>query len=343
MSGFRVHAPMDQRLPLSRVAAHARRAEALGYDGLNVPDAVHDGLAAAQAALQATTRLHVATSVLVAFPRSPMVVAVAAWDLQELSGGRFALGLGSQVRGNVVGRYATTWSAPVPRMREYVQSLRAIFACWQEGCELAFEGEHYRFTRMQPFFRPGPLEHPQIPIHTGGIGPLMVSLAGEVADGLVTHPTNCAPRYLREVIRPRLERGAARVGRDAADVSLMVGPLTATGPDERATAAAREQTRQLLTFLYSTPSYRPSLELFGWEDRGEKLHALSRARRWGEMAGVVDDEMLDTLAPSGSYDEIVDVLRSAYAGLTDWITFPMPEDPAHDAAAAEVVAALRAG
>ena len=339
--GFRVYATMDQRMPLSRVAAHARRAEALGYDGLNVPDSVHDGLASATVALQATTRLKVATSVLVAFPRSPMVVAIAAWDLQEMSGGRFELGLGSQVRGNIVGRYSTAWSAPVPRMREYVQALHAVFACWQDDVPLRFEGEHYQLTRMQPFFKPDPIEHPQIPIYTGGIGPGMVALAGEVADGLMTHPTNTAPRYLREVILPRLERGAARIGRDPASIDLMVGPLIATGADAALVAGERERTRQLLTFLYSTPSYRPSLELFGWEERGDRLHELTRAGRWAEMAGIVDDEMLATFAPTGTYDEIADVLREWYTGLCEWITFPMPADPAHDDALAPVVAHLR--
>lgn len=342
MDGFRVYATMDPRMPLSGVGAHARRAEALGYDGLNVPDSVHDGLAAAALALQATTRLRVATSVLLAFPRRPMIVAIAAWGLQEMSGGRFELGLGSQVRGNIVDRYSTPWTAPVPRMREYVQALRAIFACWQEGKPLHFEGEHYRFTRMQPFFKPDPLEHPEIPIHLGGIGPHMVALAGEVADGLMTHPTNTAPRYLSEVILPRLERGAARADRDPASVDLMVGAVTVTGPDAASLEAERERTRQLLTFLYSTPSYRPSLELFGWGERGERLHQLTRQGKWGEMAGIVDDEMLATLAPTGRYDEIADVLREWYSGLSDWITFPMPSDPAKDGAAAAVIAQLQA-
>jgi probable F420-dependent oxidoreductase len=228
-------------------------------------------------------------------------------------------------------------------MREYVQSLRAIFECWQDGTPLDFRGEHYAFTRMQPFFRPDPSEYPGIPIYTGGIGPRMLALAGEVADGLMTHPTNTAPRYLREVILPRMARGAKRSGRDSSRVEIMVGPLSSTGPDADAVAAHREETRQLLTFLYSTPSYRPSLALFGWEERGEKLHELSRAGAWNDMAGIIDDEMLATLAPSGTYDQIVDVLREWYAGLTDWITFPMPDDPTHDAAAAEVIAALRSG
>ncbi len=338
---FRVYATMDQRMPLSRVAGHARRAEALGYDGLAVPEAVHDGLAAATAALLATTRLAVATSVLVAFPRSPMAVAHAAWDLQEASTGRFELGLGSQVRGNIEGRYSTTWSAPVPRMREYVQSLRAIFERRQHGTPLRFEGEHYRFTRMQPFFDPGPLEHPDIPIFLGGVGPGMTALAGEVADGLVTHPTNTAPRYLREVVRPRLAKGAARVGRDATSVTLMVSPLVATGTTEADAGSARDERRSLLAFLYSTPTYARSLELFGWSECGERLHALSRNGRWQEMPALVSDAMLDTFVPTAPYAGIADLLRDWLAGLADRIAFPVPDDPVHDAEAAQAIERLR--
>jgi probable F420-dependent oxidoreductase len=343
MAGFRVYATMDQRMPLSHVAAHARRAEALGYDGLNVPDSVHDGLAVALMALQATERLRVATSVLIAFPRSPMTVAIAAWDLQELSGGRFELGLGSQVRGNIVGRYSTPWSPPVPRMREYIQSLHAIFDCWKNGSKLSFEGEHYQFTRMQPFFKPDPIEHPDVPIYAGGIGPGMVAMAGEVADGLMAHPTNTAPRYLREVILPRLALGAGRVERESSSVELMIGPLIVTGADAESLEREHEKTRQMLTFLYSTPSYWPSLELFGWQDRGEKLHQLTREGRWGDMGGVIDDEMLSTFAPTGSYDEIADVLRDWYADISSWITFPMPDDTAHDPLAARVIERLQRG
>jgi probable F420-dependent oxidoreductase len=330
------------------VADHARRAEALGYDGLNVPDSVHDGLLVAGAALQATSRLRVATSVLVAFPRSPMIVAHAAWDLQELSGGRFQLGLGSQVRGNIVGRYSTPWSPPVPRMREYVQSLRAIFECWQDGTTLSFEGEHYQFTRMQPFFKPDPLAQGGVPIYLGGIGPAMTALAAEVGDGLMTHPTSSAPRYLREVVLPRLAKGAARVGADSAGrdpvgTDLMVGPLWATGPTDADVTREREEVRQLLAFLYSTPAYWPSLELFGWKERGEQLHALTRKGAWGEMNAVIDDAMLDTFALCAPYASVADLAREWYGELSSWITFPMPPDPTHDAEAAGAVARLRGG
>jgi len=339
---FRVYATMDQRMPLSQVADHARRAEALGYDGLCVPDSVHDALLGASIALQATERLHVATSVLVAFPRSPMTVAHAAWDLQELSGGRFELGLGSQVRGNIVGRYSTPWAPPVARMREYVRSLRAIFACWQEGTPLRFEGEHYRFTRMQPFFKPDPLvDMAPPPIYLGGIGPAMTALAGEAAEGLMTHPTNSAPRYLREVMLPRLAKGAGRIDRDPASVELMVGPLYAAGPGDADVTRERGEVRQLLAFLFSTPAYWPSLELFGWKERGERLHALTREGRWAEMNEVIDDAMIDTLVISAPYAEMAARLREWYGGLTRWITFPMPADPAHDAEAGKLVAELR--
>jgi probable F420-dependent oxidoreductase len=339
---FQVHATIPERMPLAEVAAAARRAEALGYDGINVPEAVHDGLLAAGAALAATSRIHVATSVLVAFPRSPMAVAHAAWDLQQASGGRFQLGLGSQVRGNIVRRYSVPWTAPVPRMREYVLSLRAIFDCWQNDAPLEFEGEHYQFTRMQPFFNPGPIEHPELPIFLGGVGPYMTALAGEVSDGLVTHPTNSAPRYLREVIRPRVEKGAARSGRKPEEVALQLSPLVATGATQEEALAERERWRELLTFLYSTPSYWPSLELFGWKERGEKLNALTREGKWQEMGGVVDDEMLETFAPMATYTQVADLMREWWGGLATQITFPVPADPKQDGAVSEVVAALRA-
>jgi probable F420-dependent oxidoreductase len=334
---FRVYATIDQRTTPSEVGAKARRAEALGYDGLGVADGVHDGLLLAAMALAATTRLEVAITVLVAFPRSPMTVAHAAWDLQAMSGGRFELGLGPQVRGNIVGRYGVPWTPPVPRMREYLRSLRAIFICFQEGGTLRVEGEHYRFTRLQPFFNPGPIEHPEIPILLGAVGPKMTALAGEAADALVTHPTNTHPRYVREVTRPRLGSGAARANRNASDVKLMLAPLVATGPNREQTLSDRERQRRLLSFLYSTPAYWPSLELFGWGECGPRLRQLTREGKWDEMPEVISDEMLHELLPTAPYAEIADVLRDRYADLATMITFPLPEDPALDPQVATVI------
>lgn len=337
---FRVYATIDQRTTPSEAGAKARRAEALGYDGINVADGVHDGLLVAAMALDATTRLEVAITVLVAFPRSPMTVAHAAWDLQAMSGGRLALGLGSQVRGNIVGRYGTPWTPPVPRMREYLQSLRAIFNCFQQGGALRFEGEHYRFDRLQPFFNPGPIEHPEIPLLLGAVGPKMTALAGEAADALVTHPTNTHPRYLREVTWPRLRKGAARTNRDATDLKLMLGPLVATGANAEQTLADREKQRRLLSFLYSTPAYWPSLELFGWGECGPRLRQLTREGRWDEMPGVISEEMLEELLPTAPFAEIANLLRDRYAELATMITFPLPEDSGLDREIAEVISRL---
>ncbi|MDG2306604.1 MAG: TIGR03617 family F420-dependent LLM class oxidoreductase [Candidatus Binatia bacterium] len=336
-----IYANTNQRIPLADIAEHARRAERIGYDGLNVPEAVHDGLLASSLALQATTTLRVATSVLVAFTRSPMTTAVAAWDLQAYSKGRFELGLGAQVRGNVEDRYGAAWSPPVARMREFVGAIRATFACWQNGEKLAFEGEHYKLTRMQPFFAPEPLDVGPVPIFLGAVGPRMTTLAGEVADGLVTHPTNTHPRYLREVIQPRLAKGATRGQRGDAKVSLKVGPICSVGRDQAAIDAQREEKRRSLAFLYSTPQYWPSLDLFGWGDRGKALHQLTRENRWKDLPEVLDDEMLDTFLLAGTYDELPGILRSTYEALAEAIVFPMPEDPADDNLAARAIAVLR--
>jgi probable F420-dependent oxidoreductase len=340
---MRIYAGKDHRMRLADVAAYARRVEALGYDGLNVPDAVHDGLLAAHAALSATSRLHVATSVLVCFPRSPMVTAHAAWDLQAASSGRFELGLGTQVRGNIVGRYSTPWMAPVARMREYVGALRAIWDCWQNGGALRYEGEHYRFTRMQPFFNPGPIDHPAIPIHLGAVGPRMTRLAGEVADGIMTHPTHSAPRYLREVTRVEIAAAAAEVGRGQTLPTLMAAGFVATGVSDEAVERSREQIRELLGFLYSTPAYGRCLALFGWEEVGRALQEHARAGRWSELTRAIRDEMLDALVPQGSYAHIAPTLRRWYGDLADCITFPVPDAEADDDAARGVIEALASG
>lgn len=338
-----VWAPMDQRTALGDVPAHARRAERLGYSGLLVPEAVHDGLLAAALALEHTTHLRVATSVLVAFPRSPMVVAHAAWDLAALSGGRFELGLGSQVRGNVEKRYGVAWSPPAPRMREYVGALRAIWRCWQEGAPLDFAGEHYRFGRMQPFFAPEPLASGPPRIALGAVGPAMTRLAGERADALVTHPTQTCPAVLRERVAPAVAAGERRAGRPAGACAIVAGGLVATGPDAAAVAVERERIRALLGFLYSTPQYAGALEVLGAPSLAGELHALARAGRWPEMAARVDDAVLDAVVPAAPYAEIAALLRERTGALCAGLTFPVPADPAHDELARAAIAALRGG
>ena len=339
---MQIFATMSERMSASEVGDHARRVEAMGYDGLLVPEAVHDGLLTSMAALAATERLKITTSVLVVFPRSPMVVAHAAWDLQAFSGGRFELGLGTQVRGNIVGRFSTPWFSPVARMREYVESLKAIFHSFRTGEKLDYRGEHYQFTRLQDFFNPGPLECEDPPVLLGAVGPLMTTMAGGVADGVMSHPTNSSAEYLASVTLPRVEKGAASENREASACPVMAGGFIATGIDQAAVADRHEWVREYFTFLYSTPAYWPSLEHHGWGDVGRQLHELTRAGRWADMKGLISDEIIDTLVPHGTYDEIADVLIEQFGPVVNRMTFPIPDDPSLDSAVAKVLARLKA-
>jgi probable F420-dependent oxidoreductase len=339
---FEVFAATPEDMGPGEIGTHAARAEAMGFDGLQVPDALHDGLLLAAMALNATSTLIVGTGVLVAFPRSPMTVAIASWDLQKMSGGRFELGLGTQIKQNIEQRYSARWGSPVPQLREYVQSLKAIFHSFQTGEKLCFEGQHYQFTRLQPFFNPGPIDHPDIPILCGAVGPDMTRMVARIADGMITHPTNTPPEYIRSVCLPRLEDGFNKAQRSGDSFRLLLGPLTATGSDEATVAKAWETQRQRLGFLFSTPAYWPSLELFGWQDKGQQLLDMTRSGSWQDMPAIITDEVLEKFVPRGTYDNIADVYRLRYAGLSRRITFPMPTDPADDLAAAKAVADLQA-
>jgi probable F420-dependent oxidoreductase len=333
----------DVRMPLAQMPAHAQRAERLGFDGLIVPEAVYDALPAATLALASTTKLRVATGVIVAFARSPMLVAQDAWALAQLSGGRFAIGLGPQVKGNVEGRFGMPWSAPAARMRDYVGALRACFAAFQTGKPLSYASASYSLSRLQPFFKPDalPPEHARIEIWLGAIGPLMTRVAGEVADCVIAHPTNSTPAYLREAMRPKLAAGAARAGRAATAVRTIANPMVATGPDATSVARERDAARDVLAFTYSTPAYWGTLEHHGWGGVGRALLDKTRSNDWAGMRTLLTDEMLDALVPSAPFAEIATVVRARYAGVADGISLRMPADPAQDADFARVVERLR--
>ncbi len=332
----------DVRMPLAKMPAHAQRAERLGFDGLIVPEAVYDAIPAATLALASTTRLRVATGVIVAFARSPMLVAQDAWALAQLSGGRFAIGLGPQVKGNVEGRFGMPWSAPAARMRDYVGALRACFATFQTGQPLDYRSAAYSLSRLQPFFRPEPLppEHARIEVWLGAIGPLMTQVAGEVADCVIAHPTNSSPAYLREAMRPKLAAGASIAKRDAAAVRVVANPMVATGPDAASVAREREAAREVLAFTYSTPAYWGTLEHHGWGEVGRALLDKTRAGDWAGMRAEITDAMLDALVPSAPFGEIGAQVRARYAATADGISLRMPADPAHDAQFARVLESL---
>ena len=315
---------------LKDVAAHARRAESLGFDVLHVPETIHDPFVTGVLALEHTTTLTVRTSMVVAFPRSPMVTAYAAWDLARFSNGRFQLGLASQVKGNIVGRYSSAWSDPVGRLRDYVGAVRAIFRAFQDGSELDYEGPYYRFDRLQPYFNPGPIDCAAPSFWTGGVNRQMCELGGEVADGFVCHPAASHPSYLSARIRPALQAGAARVGRtgNGPRVVVNVRPLVGRTRDEL--EAARDGQRRELAFLYSTPAYHRQLELLGLDDLGPTLTGIVKNREWSSLPGHLTNDVLDRLLPTGTWDELPHVLDEWYGDRCDGMSLGFPVDPAED-------------
>lgn len=339
---FEIFASTPENLNLADMGAFARRVEAMGYDGLFVSDAIHDGLLLACQALSATSKLKVGTSVLIVFPRSPMNVALAAWDLQKMSGGRFELGMGTQIKQNIEDRYSARWLPPAAGMREYVGALRAIFRAFRTGERLEYLGEHYKFTRLQRFFNPGPIDAPDVPLMLGAVGPKMLELVGQSADGIHTHPTNTSVRYLKEVILPQIAVGTAQRDPGRAKPFISASQFVATGPDDATVAAERERFRDMLAFLFSTPAYWASLELFGWQHVGEQLLALTREGRWKDMPDVFTDELLDIFLVSGRYDELPSAMNTRFGGLVDRVTLTVPNNPAHDAAAAAAIREIRA-
>lgn len=313
---------------LWRVPAHARRMEALGYSAGISPETNRDAFLPLVMAAEHTTRLALGTSVAIAFPRAPMVVAQLSWDLQRFSKGRFFLGLGSQVRKHNEERFSVKWTPPVPRMREYIQTLRAIWDSWQTGSKASFVGEHYRYTYMTPFFNAGPLEQPRIPIAIAAVNPAMCRLAGEQCDSVRLH-SFCTRRYLREAIIPNIAAGAAKVGRRAEEIELSGGGFIATGVDDHAVRKMVEWVRRQISFYGSTPSYHGVLDAEGWPELGPKLNALSREGKWDEMARSISDDVVAAFTAIGRYDEIVPRIRERFADVAR-IPFPMPREDARD-------------
>ncbi len=280
-------APLD----IGAVAADARHAEALGYDGVLAAETKDDPYIVMALAAQATERVGLATAVAIAFPRSPIVTALSAWNLQKLSRGRFTLGLGSQVKGHIERRYGMRWSAPGPWLRDYVGALRAIWACWQNGTKLDFESEHYKLSLMVPLFAPAPIEHPHIPVELAAVNPYMCQVAGEVADGIRAHPI-ATPRYVTETMLPAARKGAAKAGRDLAGFTLCAMPLVATAATRASLAERVRDVRARVAFYASTPAYLLAFESEGYGEVARTLQGHARAQRWlralGDVAGIRD-------------------------------------------------------
>ena len=308
---------MDAVLPttsLRDIPALARAAEAAGYDAVWTTETQHDPFLPLALIAEHTTRLKFGTAVAIAFARSPMTLAHTAWDLAAQSGGRFLLGLGTQVKAHIERRFGMPWpESPVGRLREQIMAVRAIWHTWQTGERLNFRGEHYRLTLMSPFFNPGPIEHPNIPIYIAGVNTGLARLAGEVGDGFHVHPLHTAG-YLREVLRPAIAAGAAKTGRAAEAVQLAGSVFVVGGAEER------EHVRQQISFYASTPSYRPVLAHHGWEAAGAQLSTLAARGEWAAMPALVTDEMLAEVAVVAPGPNLPAAVKERYAGLLDRVT-----------------------
>ena len=299
------------------VAGLAAAAEAVGFDGLWLPETQHDPFVGAALAAAATSRLHLGTSVAIAFARSPTVLAQTAWDLAALSGGRFELGLGTQVRAHVQRRFGMAWSEPAPRLAEWLGAIRAAWATWQDGAPFQWTSEHLDLSLMTPFFSPPPLayttpgDEPRIPISVAGVNVGLARLAGRLADGFHVHPFHTA-RYLAKVLEPALSAGAERrpaeLPRRRAERIVPVF----LAPTDR--PAIQEAVRRQVAFYASTPSYRAVLATHDRDRVGEQLSRLAATGRWAEMADLVDDELLAQVAVMGPADSLADTLARRLAG-----------------------------
>jgi probable F420-dependent oxidoreductase len=308
---------------LADVPAAVGAAEERGYDGWFVSEVAHDPLLACVLAAEHSRHLQVGSAIAVAFPRSPMHVAHQAHDLQALSGGRFVLGLGSQIRAHVERRFSAEWRAPAARMREFVQACHAIWHAWATGERLRFEGEHYRHTLMTPFFTPP--DHGLGPpaVWLAAVGPLMTRVTGEVADGLLCHAFT-TDTYLREVTLPALTEGAVGVGRSRADLEVSLPVFLVAGRDEEERDRAAAAVRGQIAFYGSTPAYRGVLDRHGWGELHEELHARSVRGEWDSMPDLVDDEVLATFAVVTEPDRAAADIRARYGGLVDRISLATP-------------------
>ena len=301
----------------------ARAAEDLGFAGLWTSETKHDAFLPLVIAANGTRRMQLGTSVAIAFSRSPMETAQTAWDLQDLSGGRFILGLGTQVKAHVTRRFSMPWGRPAARLREYIHALHAIWESFQTEGPLNFEGEFYRHTLMSPFFNPGPIEQPEIPVFIAGVNTRLARLAGELCDGFHVHPFH-SPEYVRQTVKPAISEGASQAGRAPDRVELATSVFVVAAEKEQEASKQRESVRSQLSFYASTPTYSTVLETHGWQEVGERLGVLAREKRWPEMPELINDEMLHAFAVEAAPDEVGSALEERYEGLIDRVALYLP-------------------
>jgi probable F420-dependent oxidoreductase len=313
-------------VPLRDVPAIAKAAEQIGFDALWTQETQHDPFLPCALIAEHTSRLRMGTAIAVSFARSPANLAYLAWDLAAQSDGRCMLGRGTQVKAHIERRFGQPWPDSVTgKLREQIEVVRAFWDCWQNGTRLNYRGDYYKITLMSPFFNPGPLPSPlgegpgvrSIPVYIAGVNTGLAKLAGELCDGFHAHPFHSV-RYLREVILPAIEEGAQKERRKKEDVSVSVTAFVATTPDEM------EFARAQIAFYASTPSYRPVMELHGCEDVAEKLSAHAARGEWGEMPGLITDEMLGEFCLLTDEGRLAAELKQRYTGIADRLALYAP-------------------
>jgi probable F420-dependent oxidoreductase len=323
------------------VPQRARQLEGLGYDMVSVGETQHNPFLPLVLVAEHTQRMQFASSVAIAFPRVPHITANIAWDLSKYSGGRFVLGLGTQVKGHNERRFSVPWAPPGPRLRDYIACMRAIWDSWQNGTKPNYEGEYYQYKLTSPFFNPGPIEHPDIPIIISAVNPFNARLAGEVCDGIAIHGFSTFT-YIREVLIPAVHEGARRAGKDPKDLQIRGGGFVVSGRTEEEVARAKERTRRQISFYASTRSYSRVMKTHGWDDEAAHLHRLSIEGKWDDMVPIVTDEMMEEFCVIGTWDELPAKMREKYAGINTQVGFGgEPQNPDEEEQVREIIAELK--
>ncbi len=309
---------------VDQAGSAAVAAERDGFDGWWAVETQVDPFISAAIAAERTERIEVGTGIAVAFARNPMTVALQANDVQALSGGRFLLGLGSQIKPHITKRYSMPWSHPAPRMREFILAIRAIWHTWETGEKLDFRGDFYTHTLMAPFFDPGPNPHGNPKIFLAAVGPLMTETAGEVADGVLCHGFS-TERYVREVTLPAVERGRAKAGKTLEGFELSAPAFIVARDSDEEIAEGVAMIKQQIGFYGSTPAYRPVLELHGWGELQDELNAATKRGEWDKLGSMIDDEVLHTLAVVGTPEEAVAEVKRRYGDVATRVQLSIPE------------------
>lgn len=315
---------------LNTIPDIAKKVEDMGFDGLWTAEAQHNPFLPLPLAAHNTSTLELGTAIAVAFPRSPMVTAQIAWDLAAQSNGRFMLGLGTQIAVHIVKRFSAQWDGkPVSQLREYIEAMRKIWSAFQNGSGLRYRGDHYSFGVLPPFFNPGEIEHPDIPIYIAGVGAALCRLAGEMCDGFHVHPFHTT-QYLKELTRPAIQEGAEKTGRSIDDVALTCSVFVVTGRNEAEIERNTIEIKSQIAFYASTPSYQKVLDKHGWRDFGEKMNDMTKQNKWDVMWKEVPDEILHEFAVVAPPDELPYAVREKYDGLLDRVAYYFPFDPSDE-------------